>query len=392
MFKVLKDRRAVALLLAASLTILSNTLISPALPGIEAYFADQLNAGLLTRLLVTAPSLMVAMSASFAGMTADHFGRRCQLLTGVVLFALAGSAGLWLPSLESILGSRLLLGVAVALVMTAQTALIGDYFEGAERNRFIGIQLAATNFGGLIFLLISGGLASWSPFAPFGIYAVALLYLPLLWRALPEPVRSDPRVQSQVAHSAGEARWRATLAMLVALAMASMACFYILPTQAPYFLAGIGSPAPSSTALFLGVVTLAGGLTSLAYGRVRRRFGRAMTSMLGFGIFAAGFALLALADGLPVALLGASVAGIATGFILPILMGTAIDVAPTHRRGMAAGFATASIFLGQFLSPLLSHGLIEAHGFSVVFTMVAVALAIMGVVSLLAFGEGDAAH
>ena len=89
MLSLLKDSRAVALLLAASLTILSNSLISPSLPGIEARFADEENAALLARLLVTAPSLMVAILAPFAGALADRFGRRLQLLAGVALFAVA---------------------------------------------------------------------------------------------------------------------------------------------------------------------------------------------------------------------------------------------------------------------------------------------------------------
>lgn len=391
MFNLLKDPRALALLLAASLTILSNTLISPALPGLEAHFAGQPNAGLLTRLLVTAPSLLVAISASFAGLMADRFGRRRQLLAGVVLFALAGSAGLWLPSLALILGSRLVLGLAVALIMTAQTALIGDYFEGAARSRFMGIQLAATNFGGLIFLLLSGWLAEWSPFAPFAIYAVALLYLPLLLIALPEPAPRDAKMQSGLDDSAGEEGWHLSLATLVVLSVVSMVCFYILPTQAPYFLAQIGSPEPSTTALFLAVMTFAGGMTSLVFGRVRERLGRAKTSALGFAAFAAGFVVLAFATGLSLALVGAAIIGVATGFILPIFLSTALDLAPSHRRGMAAGATTTSIFLGQFLSPLLSEPLIHAIGFSKVFGIVAAALALLGIVSLFVFREREAA-
>lgn len=388
----LKDQRTLALLLAASLTILSNTLISPALPGLEAHFAGQPNAGLLTRLLVTAPSLLVAISASFAGLMADRFGRRRQLLTGVVLFAVAGSAGLWLPSLSLILGSRLILGLAVALIMTAQTALIGDYFEGAARSRFMGIQLAATNFGGLFFLLLSGWLASWSPFAPFAIYAIALLYLPLLWIALPEPVRRDFKALSALKQSAGERGWRLSLATLVVLAVVSMACFYLLPTQAPYFLAQIGSPEPSATAMFLAVVTFAGGVTSLVFGRIRERLGRATTAALGFAAFACGFVILAFATDLSSALVGAAATGIATGFIMPILLSTALDVAPSHRRGMAAGAATTSIFLGQFLSPLISQPLIDAVGFDQVFEMTAVTLALLGVLSLVAFRKRAAAE
>lgn len=73
MLPLLRDKRAVALLLAATLTILSNTLISPALPGLQAVFKGQPSADLIVPLLLTAPSLLVAMFAPFAGALADRF-------------------------------------------------------------------------------------------------------------------------------------------------------------------------------------------------------------------------------------------------------------------------------------------------------------------------------
>lgn len=157
MFSLLQDMRAVALFLASTLTILSNILISPALPAIEQAFSDTENVELIVRMLVTAPSLLVAIFAPFAGALADRFGRRRQLLIGMFLFAIAGSAGLWLNSLTAILISRLLLGIAVAFVMTAQISLIGVYFSGALRARFMGMQMAITNLSGLFFVLFALG-------------------------------------------------------------------------------------------------------------------------------------------------------------------------------------------------------------------------------------------
>ena len=66
------DRRAVALLLAATLTTMANAAISPALPGLEARFAEHPHAALLTRFLVPAPSVAVVLIAGWAGLLADR--------------------------------------------------------------------------------------------------------------------------------------------------------------------------------------------------------------------------------------------------------------------------------------------------------------------------------
>src|SRR5690606_38767730 len=125
-----RDSRAVALLMAATLTVIANATIHPAVPGLEDLSADDPNAARLTRLLVPAPSLSIAVLAPLAGLAIDRFGRRILLLTGIILFVISGSAGLYLPDLTTIFISRIVLGVAVALIMTSQTALIGDYFTG----------------------------------------------------------------------------------------------------------------------------------------------------------------------------------------------------------------------------------------------------------------------
>ncbi|MBE3637316.1 MFS transporter [Mangrovicoccus algicola] len=386
MLTLLRDRRAIALLLAASLTILSNSLISPALPGIEARFAEEENAALLARLLVTAPSLMVALLAPFAGAMADRFGRRPQLLIGVALFALAGTAGLYLPSLHLVLLSRLVLGVSVALIMTAQTALVGDFFTGTARSNFMGLQISATNFGGLIFLMLAGWLAAISPVGPFVIYGVALLYLPLMMLSL----RGTGRAQTGTAAAGGavppgegEPRWIATLGLVVLLAALCFVCFYLLPTQAPYFLATLGHPEPQAAGLLMGAMTLAGGFSSLLFGHVRLRLGRAGTPALGFLFFAAGFLLFAAAEGFGLVLLGGAAIGAGGGLLMPTFLGVAVEVAPAHRRGLAAGAITTSVFTGQFLSPLVSTPLIAAQGYAGTFTLTGGLLILLAVLALL---------
>jgi len=97
-----------------------------------------------------------------------------------------------LADLPTIFASRLVLGVAVALIMTAQTALIGDYFTSDDRSALSGLQISARNFGGLAFISLAGWFAAMSPRLPFAIYAVLAAFLPLMWKVITDPSPTTP--------------------------------------------------------------------------------------------------------------------------------------------------------------------------------------------------------
>ncbi|APG45636.1 MFS transporter [Phaeobacter porticola] len=377
---VWKDRRAITLLLAATLTVMANATISPALPGIEREFAGPPNVGLLTRFLVSAPSLTVLFCAPIAGLIADRYGRRWMLLAGIALFAMSGAAGAVLPSLSAIMASRLLLGVAVALIMTAQTALIGDFFTGDARRSMMGLQTSARNFGGLIFITSAGWLALMSPRLPFAIYGVAILLLPVIWRHIPEPPRQSAANANAPTgggnpQQTAPAMWHIPLLGLAMLQMITSLIFFMMPTQLPFFLASQGADNAAMTGGLLGALTLSGGLAALLYVRINRSFGAAGAYALGYALMGSGFLLLtAGADGIQQ---GVAAVAIGAGFatVMPNFVALALALAPAHRRGMVGGVLTSAVFLGQILSPVVSIPGIAEIGFLGVFRAAAVLLA-----------------
>lgn len=380
-----QDRRAIALLMAASLTTMANATIAPALPGLERLFAGDPDAALLARLLVPAPSLSVAIFAPLAGIAADRIGRRRLLLFGVILFVLSGSAGLVLPNLPTIFASRLVLGIAVALIMTAQTALIGDYFSGDDRNALTGLQISARNLGGLVFILTAGWVATISPRLPFAIYGLAAAFLPLMWMVIVDPPRLSPAGGASPAGVVEERRpWRLLLALLVLLQGVTNMIFFVMPTQLSFFLDAQGYDSAIMTGTALGVLMLSGGGFALLYQRIQRALGYAGIFTLGYGAMALGFLLLAATSTTPS--IFAAVAAIGAGYALvsPSFVAFALDLAPAQKRGLAGGILTASIFIGQFCSPLVSTPLITGYGYAALFGSTAVLLALMAMTAALA--------
>ena len=361
---LLKDWRSWGLMLASMLTIMSNATITPSLPGLEAAFADDPLAPILTRLLITAPSLLVAIVAPFAGGLTDRLGRRRPLLAGLVIYAVAGTAGLYLNTLEAILASRLALGLGVAAIMTSQAALVGGYFEGPARGRLMGYQMAATNIGGLVFVTVAGALAASDPRLPFLIYGLAALLFPLLAAILPEP----PRFASQpgTGSVAGDAEpgWQLTVTIMAAAAGLTFVIFYAVPTQVPYHLQNEGLTDPRDAGIVMGAMMFAAAVMSVISGWIRPWLGRIGTPVTGYLSLAAGFAGLSIGHSLGLAMLSTALIGAGLGFCMPTFITTALNVTPARHRGLITGLITAAIFLGQFLSPLASQPLTTHLGYS----------------------------
>lgn len=383
MDRLLRDPRAWGLMLAAMLTIMSNATITPALPGLQAMFGDDPNDELLTRLLITAPSLLVAIVAPFAGALVDRLGRRGPLLTGLVIYAISGTAGLYLDSLEAILASRLVLGLGVAAIMTAQAALIGDYFDGPARGRLMGYQIAATNIGGLAFVMAAGMLAARDPRLPFAIYGLSLLMLPILSRILPEPTGQATGHGAGAAEDRGEPGWLMTVAIMAAAPGITFIIFYAVPTQLPYHLAAIGLDDPRQAGEVMGAMMLMAAIMAVLSGWIRPRLGRIGTPILGYAMLAAGFALLSQGQTLSVAMIAAALVGGGLGLTMPTFLTTALNAAPAHRRGIVSGAITSAIFLGQFLSPLASQPLVAHWGYSGAFAAGSVGFVVLAVLLVL---------
>ena len=177
-----KDKIAlkVTLLLASMMTMMAGAVMAPSLPQINEHFMAIPNADMLTRLIITLPALFIAFLAPVAGWFIDKFGRKQILIYSLVLYGFAGTSGFFLNNMFSILVSRALLGMAVAGIMTTAVTLIGDYFEGDERNTFMGMQAAFMGFGGVVFIAMAGLFADIRWNYPFLIYGFSFLVLILV--------------------------------------------------------------------------------------------------------------------------------------------------------------------------------------------------------------------
>jgi MFS family permease len=362
-----------ALLLVACLTVMSAATVAPALPRIAAAFSGAPNAELLSKLVLTAPAIAIAVCAPFAGVLVDRFGRLGLLRGSLVLYGLAGAAGYVLHDLYAILASRAALGVAVAGTMTSVTALVGDYYAGEARTRYAGLQSLAMSLGAVVCVGAAGLLAD------IGWRLVFLLYL-TGWAVL-VPVMlylDEPRGAADAPAAPGPPAAALRLGPIAAaygITFFAVAMFYMIPVQMPFLLRTIGVESSTAAGIVVAAASLTAAIGSAWFARLRRSNSVLAVYAWAFGVMAAGYALAGLAGSYAGVLAGAAVAGIGVGLFFPNSNLWVLALAPPALRGRLAGGLTSAIFLAQFCSPLLVHPLVAATSLAGAFT---IAAAVMG--------------
>lgn len=337
----------IALLGASCLTAMAATAVTPALPGMAAAFADTPNAQFLVKIALTLPALVIALCATIVGTVADRIGADKVLIASALLFAMAGSAGLYAPTLTTLLVSRAVLGIAIAGMSTGVLSLIGALYEGQRRQRIVGLQGSAASFGGMAFLMLGGLLAAYGWRLPFATYGLSLLLIPIMLVCLPHRAQAASTNRTEAAEPI---RWR-QVAFAYCAAFFGMILFYVIPVQLPFHLSAYGVSDPKLTGYALSLCTFAGGLSAAFYSRIRQWASPTVMVVAAFAMIAIG-QMFVVSGSYTSVLVGMAIAGCSTGILLPTVNGLVLASTPAHKHGRFAGGAATSLFLGQFVAPV----------------------------------------
>lgn len=342
--------QSLLLLLGSCLPVLGAVLLAPVLPRMQEHFVDVPGAMVLVPIVLTLPALVIALLAPFAGVIADRLGRKPLLLVAMFLYAVCGVLPLWLDSLQAIVLSRAGIGLAEAAIMTCCTTLIGDYYNGARRERIIALQMVATSLSAAAFMAIGGAMGESGWRAPFALYAVGLIFLPLMAKYLWEPAVQHVEENGEKA-VAKRFPW-ASLTWFYVLAALAGVSLLIVPVQAGYLLNLLHVDAPQQIGMTMGanqLGVLAGALAFRVLGAVPGH----RQLLLGFGIVGVGGMLMAMAGSHSLVVVAVLINGLGIGLLLPLLITWIMSQVDFSQRGRAIGLFTAAFFAGEFISPLV---------------------------------------
>jgi MFS family permease len=339
--------QALVLLLSSCLAVLGAVLLAPVLPRIQDAFADTAGVEALTPIVLTAPALVIGLTATIAGRIVDRVGRKRLLVGALVAYAFVGTAPLWLPSLELIVVSRVLVGLTEAAIMTCCTTLLADYFHGSQRDRYFGLQVVYTTVAATIFFAVGGVLGAQNWRTPFWLYAVSL---PLaffaaryIWQPVPQALNRTGKLPALP--------WR-MLAAPVGVTLLGGLVFYVLIVELSFKLDDIGVESPATIGAVSAVASLGTAVGAFLFGRLAR-LGPAVLVPVSFGVSGVGLVGLALAPTVPFVVVAAVVTGFGNGLLLPSLLTWALGSLTYEQRGRGTGIWTSGLFIGQFVAPLV---------------------------------------
>lgn len=347
-------RPPLAFIFTVTLTgILSNTLVTPAIPDI---LADFERGGDSAGLLVATGSVAGIVVAPVAGFLADRFGRRIVLTFSLGVFGLFGGLAAISPTFEILLLARLLQGVGSAALVNLAVVLIGDSWTGADRTRLIGRNSAVLTVGLASIPLLSGVVteaASWR--VAFGMYTVALGTAAAAWVILdarkPTP---PPHVRDQFGEALAVMGRPVLVASLVSGFLVFIAIFGLFLTVLPVHLADVFGMEAGARGLMLSLPAVTATLTSFNLGRMRTLTSARTVVVFSSVVLIVAYVTLGLTTTLAVAVAAALLYGMSEGFFIPMLQDLTMEDAPDEHRAVVIAVWVGFARLGQTVGPLLA--------------------------------------
>ena len=375
-----------ALLLASMMVLMGSAAVSPALHGIEVELGTS---KFLASMVISLPSLVVAVFGFPMGYLADRVGLAKVLIASLVLFIVAGVSGYLCTDIYTLLATRVFLGLGIAGISTAATGLMGIYYQGDERRRVMAIQSAFMGFGGVVLEVIGGLMADVAWNVPFLVYLVAL---PILIAGL-IAVR-DVVVPRSAGGPSGEFAQGSKAHMVVLYASIFMLMFlmFIVSANLSDIMTSMGE-SMTVCGIILAFMGLTQVFTSIAYSRMRRIPRYQHMLLIAFALQAVAMAMFS-SDNLVVLTAGVGIMGVGLGLGMPTITDNLSMMSPPSAQGKTMGIYSCLMNLGTSLSTVVMGPIIVAIGYTSSFYLAAAVVLVFGVVVLVSgriLGQPEAA-
>jgi MFS transporter, ACDE family, multidrug resistance protein len=363
---MLRDRKLLVLLLAGSLTTMAGGIVAPVLP--EMVQQLNLNPGLAAH-LVSIHCLTNAVFTPLLGILADRVGRVRVLVASLLLYALSGTAGAFMRSIESLLVTRSLLGIASGGIAAASLGLLAGMYEGQARSQALGQATSTLTIAGIFFPLLGGWVGSSNWHFTFYLYGLGL---PLaIFVALTLRTKQSIQKKANVVSTRDKLRQvfsnQSVLWLLLTLGLASIVMYSVVIYTPLYLKQTIGVGAVLNGVVLASRAVGAAAISAFGARQLAKNIGTERSIAVGFGLMALTLATIPLLRELGLILITAVLFGVGFGIVMPNIYSILANLAPAELRASVLAAGTGAGFLGQFLCPILLGQALNYGGIEAIF-------------------------
>lgn len=333
------------------------------LPKIATDMAHGPQDGMLVKQLVGIVSLAMVLGSPLAGFLVDRLGLRRVLISASLIYAIAGTAGLYLDGLKFLVASRFFVGMSAATIQIISFTLINTRLDGQQRAKWMGIHVSFAMIGTIIIHPLAGllGEAGWR--WPFALYAIGLLvaFAGMLDRSLADPA---PTVRPEAGRiePVGQAffSWFPFRYMPLAFCVGTIA--FLPMVHLPFLLRQHGLESTSLISLVLTADSVVGAGMAILYGRARKSYSANAAFAFSFAMTGLGTLVAALSPGSLGVIAGMFIFGFGIGWLVPNLMTAVASKVTQGRQGRTAGLIKAAHFIATPICIALVEPLVRKYG------------------------------
>ncbi len=302
------------------------------------------------------------------GSIIDRKGIRTPIVAGLLIYGLAGGAGVLIGSFGLLLASRAILGVALASFFAATNTLILNSYRETERVRIMGWHSSAQSLGGIIWPMVGGGLGALSWHMPFAVYLMAIPIGFIAAAVLPRESTERPEDMPVTDTSVlGIFREKPILLLVCSLMFYINFHLYTIIIYLPQLLETYGISNSFLLSLFIAAITVASGTIAFFYWRFRQLLSYRPMVTIALGLCAAAFALITMTASIPLIVAAVMLFGIGMAFIYPTCFLWVGDLVPPDFRGRFSAYLLMTAFMAQFAVPVVFAPVLAGHGLTAIF-------------------------
>lgn len=331
--------------------------VSIVLPQIDKALAHDTTEHLLVKLLAAIVGFTMVIGAPLTGFLIDRVGPRPIMMVSAILYAIAGTAGLYVNDLMTLFASRLVVGLTASAMATTGMALINTHLVGQQRARWMGAHVSVALIGSLILQPTIGRLGEIGWRAPFALYAISLVLVFIAARL------QDVKPQSVTsARPAADRLMQWFPFRFMGLAFIVGTVSFLPAVYLPFVIrdAGVSSPQIISYVTLADSVLAA--VMSTQFGRSQRYLSPHAALMICFICTGTGMCIAAATHSLMFIVCGTLIYGCGLGWMVPAMMTAAAKHMTAEQQGRATGLIKSTHYLAMPMGVLLVERITRAVG------------------------------